>query len=250
MSADTTIMMITYNRLHLTKSTLESLAKTIGRDFNLVIIDNNSQDGTIDFLKDFENNFNSNFLKDIKITFNNVNKGIAVGRNQALKIADTLKTKWYAYADNDQLFPDNWLNECIEILTLNKEYGSCGVNLEDVTYPVVEKNGKKFQEKPRGNLGSGCMVFPNTLHKMLGFFNTEYGLYGEEDADWGMRTRMLNFKLAYILENGKHLGVGEHDTGEYREWKTASHKRNLSKFNEACRLYASGNKNLYIPYKE
>ena len=93
------------------------------------------------------------------------------------------------------------------------------------------------------------MVFNRTLHKMLGFFNyKDYGKYGEEDADWGMRTRVLGLKLGYIATNGRHLGEGELDQGEYREFKTASHTRNLAVFNQNCRSYMRGEKPIYIPF--
>ena len=93
------------------------------------------------------------------------------------------------------------------------------------------------------------MVFPKSLHKLLGYFNTEYGLYSMEDSDFGMRIRCLGLKLGYIKENGTHLGEGEYDTGSYREFKTKAHSYNLKLFNENCRLYASGKKPIYTEYK-
>lgn len=261
---DTTLMMVTYNRLDLTKQTLEGLwsplENTPGRSFNLVIVDNGSSDGTQEYLKELQKSVDPEtilfdqlsypYMNKLKIIQLPENKGIAVGRNIALKAADELKTKWYCTIDNDVLLPRNWLQECIDILEANKAFGAVGVNFEPKQYPLVTKNGFTFQEKPAGNLGTALMVFRKQVHQMLGFFTTEYGLYGEEDADFGMRARVAGFKLGYLERMGTHLGEGEVDTGEYREFKTKQHADNLALFQRNCALYAHKKKPLHIPYKD
>lgn len=246
---DVTLMMVTFNRLNLTKRMLNSLVSSTKRPFNFVIIDNNSEDGTLAYV--------SAFLKEHKeipsvILSNSENKGIAIARNQALKLVDDKfsDTKWYSTLDNDVEMPTGWLSNCIEIMEANPKYGMIGVNMEGKPYPIVTENGKTFQKKPAGNLGTACTVFPKNVHRMLGFFNTEYGKYGEEDADWGMRARVVGYQLGYIEQMGTHFGEGENDVGEYREYKTACHKQNLAKFNTNCRAYALRQKAIYIPYKD
>jgi GT2 family glycosyltransferase len=186
------------------------------------------------------------------LSANAENKGIAIGRNQALKIADESfpDTKWLCTLDNDVEMPEGWLTECIQIIEANPAFGMIGVNMEGKPYQIITSNGKTFQNKPAGNLGTACIVFPKSVHKMLGFFNTEYGKYGEEDADWGMRARVVGYKLGYIEKMGTHFGEGENDVGEYREYKTACHKKNLAKFNANCGAYARREKAIYIAYKE
>jgi GT2 family glycosyltransferase len=242
-----TLMMVTYNRLNLTIKTIEGLLERTNCDFNLVIIDNASTDGTIEYLKLLKP---SGCIKNIYITYNQENKGIAIGRNQALKAANDLNTVWYSTIDNDVILPNNWLSDCIGILRVNKSYGMIGVNLEKEQFPIIEVNGGyKIQNKQRGNLGTACTVFNKSFHKMLGFFNTEYGLYGEEDADMGMRARAVGFKLGYLKENGIHLGEGEYDVGEYKDFKTRCHKDNLGKFNKNSHSYFNKKKSFYIHFK-
>jgi GT2 family glycosyltransferase len=242
-----TLMMVTYNRLDLTIKTINALLERTNCDFNLVIIDNASTDGTIEYLKSLKS---SGCIKNIYITYNNENKGIAIGRNQALKVANELDTVWYSTIDNDVILPNNWLSDCIDILRENKSYGMIGVNFEKEQFPVIKVNGGfEIQDKPRGNLGTACTVFNKSFHKMLGFFNTEYGLYGEEDADMGMRARAIGFKLGYLKENGIHLGEGEQDVGEYREFKTNCHNNNLEKFHKNARSYFNNKKSFHIGFK-
>ncbi len=240
-------MMVTYNRLELTKRTLENLYANTKFPFNLVIVDNHSEDGTIEFLKELPYTDN---LKEFRYKLNDENKGIAIGRNQTLKLANDLGTDWYVTIDNDVLVPDGWLTESVKILKANTKYGMIGVNMEGKRYRDVQDGGCEFQCKPQGNLGTACIVFPKSLHKMLGFFNTEYEKYAHEDADFGMRARSVGYQLGYINEMGQHIGEGEFDVGEYREFKNEYHAKNLPKFHENARLYMTKKKSVYIPYKD
>ena len=245
------IMMVTYNRLELTKQTLEDLFKTTDYPFNLIIVDNGSNDGTVDYLTDTLLNNKSEHLKEYNIIQNKENLGIATGRNLALyKAIHQYNAQWLVTIDNDVLVPNGWLSEAIEILQSCPQFAAIGVNMEGVQYPMVTKGGKSFQEKPQGNLGTAAMIFRRSLHEMLGYFNySDYNkFYGLEDSDFGMRIRVVGFKLGYIKENGKHLGEGNNDTGAYREFKTKSHDSNIAKFNANCRAYYNRTKSLYIGF--
>ncbi len=240
------IMMVTYNRLELTKQTVENIYKTVNFPFEFIIIDNASTDGTIEYLNELNINKDNVYIK-----YNKENKGIAYGRNQSLVMANKLNTEWYVTIDNDVLFHDGWLNECIDILKVNKNFGAIGVSFEDKIYPLVKLNGYEFEHKTRGNLGTACMVFHKSLHKMIGFFSTEYGnFYGLEDTNFGNRIIFAGLKLGYIKTHGIHLGVGNLDTGAYREFKTKQHNENLPKYHADYSLYSSGKKPLYIPFKD
>jgi len=236
------VMMVTYNRLELTKQTVDNIYKTTS-DFNFIIVDNGSTDGTVEYLHELKN------TKDnINLSLWDHNKGIASGRNEALYIANRLKTDWYATVDNDVLLPHNWFDKCIDIIKINPSY-SIGVSFEPTKYQTIHLNGHYFENKPQGNLGTACMVFGKSLHSMIGYFTTEYKNYGEEDADAGMRMRIAGFKLGYLLEHGTHLGEGEADIGEYREFKDECRRNNLALFHQNCKDYSSGKKSIYLPYK-
>lgn len=192
------------------------------------------------------------YLKSISLELNDSNRGIAPGRNQALKIADEKNVEWYSTVDNDVLLPDNWLSECISLLTLNPQFAMLGVNFEGIDYPIINVKGGNIQFKRDGNLGTACTVFHKKLHKLLGWFNVaDYpGGYGCEDADWGFRARMVNnYQLGYLTRNGIHLGIGDYDKGEYREFKTKTHDKNAVKFRENCIEYYNKRKSYYLPYK-
>lgn len=241
-------MVITFNRLNLTKQTFSSLLETTTTPFNLIVVDNGSEDGTPEYLDQFcQENVNKNCFKNFKIIKNTKNLGIAIGRNQALEKSTQ---EWLATIDNDVLLPAGWSEQCVKILQANPKYAAIGVNFEDATFPLIkDSNDNEFQHKDKGNLGTACMLFNRKIHKLLGYFNTEYGCYGEEDADLGARIRVLGLQLGYLKDNGQHLGSGENDQGPYREFKTLSHKKNLGVFNRNCAAYFQGKKSIYLPFK-
>jgi len=256
--SDTVLMMVTYNRLELTKKTLDLLMRSTKRTFSLVIVDNGSSDGTPGYLKKFQlacsmigsgGRFREP-VNDVHLILLEENKGIAIGRNLALKKADELKPTFYCTIDNDVQLPDGWLEDSIKILEANKDYGGIGVNFEPKPYSLVTKNGCTFQNKPAGNLGTACMVFRKQLHQMIGFFNTEYNKYGLEDSDWGMRARVAGFKLGYVEKMGIHLGEDNNELNEYRKFKTQQHDELVDVFKKNCGLYVNRLKPIYIPFRD
>jgi GT2 family glycosyltransferase len=241
----TTLMMVTYNRLDHTKRTIDGLKKSVDIPYKFVIVDNNSTDGSVEFLEDFaKQNANVHLIK------NSENKGIGVARNQGLAAANDLDTDWYCTIDNDVEMPDGWLSDCIDILKNNAAFGCMGVNMEPNPYPMVEMNGRKFQLKPNGNLGTASLVFNKKLIKLLGSFNIEYGLYGMEDSDFGMRIRVLGLKMGYVEKMGTHFGGNEVvENNPYRQFKTKTHDENLALFHSNCYKYIQHQRPLYIPLR-
>lgn len=242
----TSIMMCTYNRLDLTKRMLANLFKnTTDSPYRLIIVDNGSTDGTVDQLEPI--------LKEAKVDyhlhFNSENKGIAVGRNQGLWLADKHgpDDEYMCTIDNDVEVPQGWLTQCLGFIKDNPRM-AIGVNFEGTNYPLQTRNNKTFQYKREGNLGTACSVFHRSLHQAIGFFTTDYGLYGEEDADFYFRARMAKWEMGYLQTNGNHFGEGELDVGPYREFKTQQHKDNLVKFQKNCYAYMGRVKPIYIPY--
>lgn len=244
----TTVMVATYNRLPLTQRAFGGLKASIDRAYRLVVVDNGSTDGTVEWLRELRHEDFPHCVS-IDLQFNEKNLGIGTARNQGLKLADLREDPYLCTLDNDVEMPVGWLGECIDFLKANPQF-AIGVNMEKKPYPLKTFNGKTIQYKDRGNLGTACMVFGRGLHNAIGYFNTEYSKYGEEDADWGMRSRMVHFEMGYLRRDGEHFGDGELDVGEYRAFKDECRKQNLEKFYANCRGYYNGSKPLYIPYSE
>lgn len=241
------LMLVTYNRLDLTKRMLDSVFKNTNSSYRLIIVDNGSTDGTVDFLKNLK--INNEFCQSYDFKLNENNMGIAIGRNQGLFMAKKYNDPYLSTLDNDIEVTHGWLQECVEILEKNPKL-AVGINMENVAYSLVTRGGKTFQHKPVGNLGTACTVFTKELFNLIGYFNMEYEKYGEEDADYFFRARQVGWEMGYIKGMGIHFGEGELDMGEYREFKDMCRKNNILKFRQNCAGYSNGKKPLYIPFTE
>lgn len=249
---DTTLMMVIFNRLNLTKKTFETTLSNAGKKYNIVIVDNCSSDDSIKWIED--NILNYNLIDQYRIVKLDKNMGIAYGRNMCLKTCiDELPTEFLSTIDNDVELPNNWLVECCSILKANNKIAACGVNLEGRRYnkAFVKVNGLpiEIQIKPKGNLGTAATVFTYDIFEKIGYFCSDLKIYAHEDADFFFRARMIKPMLAYLSRDGIHLGIGEEDTGEYREMKNKYWKLNMPIYNNNIRRYLSGEKNIFIGFK-
>lgn len=101
------ILMITWDRLEYTKQAIEAILKNTENPFKLIIIDNNSTDGTKKYLKE---------LKDerIQIIYLSSNTGLVTPMNMFFK-----KFSLYRYVakiDNDTVVSKKWLSKLKEVL--------------------------------------------------------------------------------------------------------------------------------------
>ena len=243
-----TIMLCTYNRLPLSKQMLENLFANTDSSYRLCIVDNGSKDGTVDWLPSILEKKPEN-CQTIDFQFNKENRGIAIGRNQGLKLANKYNDPYLAAMDNDVEVPLGWLKECTDIIDANPNF-CIGVNMEDKPYPLKTLNGKTFQVKSMGNLGTACMVMPRKLHQAIGYFYGFGDLYGEDDSDWGTRARVAGYQMGYIQSMGNHFGSGELDKGEYREFKDNCRKGHMNKYKETAMKYMRQEKSIYIDFTE
>ena len=99
------ILMLTYNRLEYTKATLESLeVHTSDWPYRLIITDNGSTDGTIDYLN---KQFDRGFIH--KLVLMPENLGNAGGKNYELM--ELAETDYICLLDNDMLLQPGWLSK-------------------------------------------------------------------------------------------------------------------------------------------
>ncbi len=101
------ILMITWNRLEYTKQAVEAILKNTENPFKLIIIDNNSTDGTKKYLKE---------LKDerIQIIYLNKNTGLVPPMNIFFKKFSLYR--YIAKVDNDTIVGEKWLSKLKEVL--------------------------------------------------------------------------------------------------------------------------------------
>jgi GT2 family glycosyltransferase len=89
-------------------------------NYEIIVVDNNSSDESIEFLKDLSNSL------PLKIIENEKNKSFSQANNQAVKIA---KGEYLLFLNNDIETTYGWLNEMMGVMLNNKNVGTVGAKL-------------------------------------------------------------------------------------------------------------------------
>jgi glycosyltransferase involved in cell wall biosynthesis len=199
------IIIPTYNQSSFLKKALDSVFNQTFKNFEIIVIDNHSNDKTSDIIKKYKKKI---IYKKIK------NKGIlAKSRNLGIKIA---KGKWIAFLDSDDYWSHNKLDiikkliqnslfdvvchsEWILYLEEKKlslwSYGPYKKNF----YKLLLKHGNKFST-------SASIVRKSFLDKTNILFDKKKKSVSSEDYSFFMKTAQNNANFLFIKKPlGYHL---------------------------------------------
>ena len=124
---------ITHNRLHLTKRAIESYLETVTVPFSLIVVDNNSTDGTIDWLQDefpfgcWKRSADGKQQCYLELLGENVYPGRATNSGWLEAPADATHLH---RADNDFIFLPGWCDE-VERMFQETKLGQLGMRTDE-----------------------------------------------------------------------------------------------------------------------
>ncbi|MDD2707180.1 MAG: glycosyltransferase [Verrucomicrobiae bacterium] len=225
------ICMVTYNRLAFTREAIAALVAHTAYPHVLTVVDNGSQDETPDFLRQMKA---QGIIKNLLLLKENV--GVARAAN--LGWLQEPEADYYLKFDNDIVIKKcGWLEAMVEVVEAIPEAGMVGYSFEQRSYPKGKLHGCEVRPKD-GTLGGACVIIPKRTWQKLGYWCEDYGLYGEEDCDYGFRAAnagLMNFYMedeqigthlpggrAAVLEEGTFEvkeGVELVQEEKYRRWK-------------------------------
>ncbi|MGP0595140.1 glycosyltransferase [Nitrospira sp. T9] len=252
------IGMVTFNRLEFTKQAIAALFQHTCFPHVITVVDNGSTDGTPEYLLALHK---QGFISNLILLPANV--GIAKASNLAW--GQEPEAEYYLKLDNDIVIQKpGWLSRMVEVIDRIPELGAIAYNFEPVNYPICEMRGLPLRPKI-GNLNGACTLIPKRTHQILGFWCEDYGLYGEEDADYGLRMQLQGLQNAYMEDEqiGLHLpagraahidvqtlkatdGIEEKTFAEYRAFKDESRRKNVQDIaKKNWEDYQAGVKSLY-----
>ena len=240
----TSLVVLTYNQLEdCTKSCIESIYKyTDIKDFELIVVDNDSQDGTPEYLKEIEPNYSN-----MQIILNDANKGYSAGNNDGIKAS---KGKYVILLNNDTLVSENWLEQILKPFKKDKNIGMVGPISNSVgneqRVDIDGLNDKNYNEKiaqyiddnkdivtTTQRLGFFCVAIKKELIDKIGLLDEKFGIGMFEDDDYCMRTTKANYKLVvtdgcFIYHKGS-VSFKKLTTDAYHEIFTKNKKYFLEK---------------------
>jgi GT2 family glycosyltransferase len=193
------IVLLCFNKIEYTKQCIDSVLKnTFNDNYELIIVNNGSTDGTYEYLNKIKSN-------NIKIIHNKSNLGFSKGMNIGV---NNTHGKYLILLNNDTIVSENWEFELIKTLesddnifavtpTTNNSGNESRIN--------VEHNSPNdfFKKVKINNYGSilnasslalFCGAFKNHEFKNIGYLDEKY-LNGWEDDDLYDRILLLNKRV-------------------------------------------------------
>lgn len=128
------IIVPVYNCEEYVKETIESIENQTYKNWELIIIDDNSTDNSLKIIKEKVKE-NKEKIKYIHLT---ENKGVAIARNTGLEIA---QGNYIAFLDGDDVWKENKLEEQMQFIKQN-DYG-----FTFTSYTYLKENGNKDVKK-------------------------------------------------------------------------------------------------------
>lgn len=172
------VITLSFNGKKYLKSLFESLRRQTYENFETVMIDNASTDGSADFVK-------KNF-PEVKIVKNKKNIGFAGGNDSALPFCDG---KYIALINNDMVADKDWLQRMHGALKENDADVVGSKILFYKPFATLKFRIRTFVPK-ENNLGEderklGCMIASDPKIEGVGYKKTLYGknTFGEENSE-------------------------------------------------------------------
>ena len=179
------IIICTYNRVDFLKKCIDSILKQIStnNDIEIVVIDNNCNDGTKEYINSLSSTHINYFLE--------TKQGLSHARNKGIEVS---KGDFLAFVDDDATIDEKWLKSLLYHLktqNINHIYGGpifpnfevkCPKWIDDGYFIRKFKSSDGYLDKltAQDGFSGGNMCIPKNIFDKVGFFNTDLGMQGKE----------------------------------------------------------------------
>jgi len=200
------VIIVNWNGIQHLEECLLSLSKQTTKDFEIILVDNGSTDGSANFV---EKRFP--YVKIVRLA---KNEGFCGGNKIGLEHATG---EFVALLNNDTKVDPRWLEELLQEMQSDPNIGicsSCMVNYFKPEYLDTAGDGydicgvgfkignrmrvSEFQHK-RDTFGAcaGAVMYRRSMIKKIGFFDDDFFAVGE-DIDLSFRARLSGYRCVYV----------------------------------------------------
>ena len=160
------IIIISYNVRSYLAHAIDAIIKSEYKELEIIVVDNNSYDGTCEYLKEHYDNVSS-----INIITNKENIGFGKAVNQAAKIATG---KYFLILNPDTIIEEETISELVDYLYNNKNVGMVGPKIlnSDGTLQLACKRSFPTIKVALPKILGVDRIFPNS--KWAGKYNLTY----------------------------------------------------------------------------
>ena len=172
-----------YNSERFIRQTIDSVLQQSYKDFEMIIIDDHSQDNSVNIVKSYSDS-------RIQLICLNENKGAGIARNKGIEVA---KGRYIAFLDSDDLWLPNKLEKQINFMRARS------VSFSFSSFYLMNDEGKplnKFREAlPRVDYNK--MLKNNYIGCLTAIYDTDslgkiYMTDHKKRQDWGLWLKILS----------------------------------------------------------
>jgi len=198
----TSIIILTLNNLEYTRKCLDSIRKYTPEPHEIIVVDNGSTDGTVEYLKQ---------ELDVRLIENGCNLGFALGNNRGLLEA---KGDYVVFLNNDVVVTEGWLKRLIACAESDPRVGIVGPRsnyvagrqmVRDIPYgddlEAMQEFARGWSQRHSKNWEEAlrvigfCMLVKREVIEKIGGFDPRFGLGNFEDDDFCIRAQIAGFKI-------------------------------------------------------
>ena len=205
------IIILNWNGKKDTIDCLESLKNITYPNYEILLVDNGSTDGSVDCFREQ--------YPEIEIIENKENLGFAEGNNIAIRKIVKKETKYILLLNNDTVVDKRFLDELIKVAESNQNIGILGPTIYYYSQPnkIQSAGAKILWNKGRDSISrhneldvgeynkieevdyvSGCALLAKVeVFKKIGCLNKHYFAYWEE-TDLCIRAHDALYKVLYV----------------------------------------------------
>jgi len=223
------VVVLTYNNLHLTRRCLQSLLYSDPSvEIEIILVDNASHDGTPAYLQMF-----SQRNQNCKLILSPENIGFSAGNNLGLKVATG---DYIVVLNNDTVVTNGWALKLIRHLKNDPSIGLIGpvtnnIGNEakiDIFYPSLEvmpQISREYTNQHWGELTQlrtlafFCVMMPRNVYEKIGGLDEAFGLGFFEDDDYCRRVQLAGWRCVCAEDVFVHhnLSASFNKLGEARK---------------------------------
>jgi GT2 family glycosyltransferase len=259
---------LNYNKKPDLLEALESIYASDYPDFKVVVVDNDSTDGSADAV---EENF-----PQAHLIRNPENTGVSMGRNTGWRYADeNYEFDYVIFLDDDTVVTPNFLTRLVEAYQQHPEAGvlagkaftsfeknqlmSVGIRANlysGLVYDLgVGENDNGQYDEPREIDAAGGFAFMvrADLFRQLNAFDEHYSPYGWEDVDFSLRAREAGYTVRYVPDAKlchKGTKAGRKPKAGYERNKIKNYlyllKQHANPLQKICCVFAVPMKGVYV----
>ncbi len=228
MNPEVSVVVINWNRRDYLRACLESLVRQEAVDFEVIVVDNGSRDGSQEMVR---SDFMSRPGFRVQLIANDVNHGFCAANNQGFAVA---RSRFIAIVNNDAEAAPGFLAALRRAFDVAPQIGMAAAKVlvyEDprridkvghLIYPDGQNRGRGTGEIDRGQYDrveeclwpDGCAaMYRAAMLEQIGGFDEDLFAFGD-DAELGLRGRMAGWRCLYMPDAVvRHHRGGTMNTG-------------------------------------